>query len=133
MDDPQRQEIALYIKNAGEMLEVAQLMLENDFYTSVVNRAYYAIFYAANALLATKKLSSSKHSGVISLFRQHFVKTSLLHPEYSDMYGRVMGNRHASDYELESPITLETASGDLDDAKEFVREMTRWLKNGGWL
>ncbi len=29
--------------------------------------------------------------------------------------------------------TLETASGDLDDAKEFVREMTRWLKNGGWL
>ncbi|MBU1599651.1 HEPN domain-containing protein [bacterium] len=37
----------------------------------------YAIFSAARALLATKDLDSSKHSGVISLFNQHFVKTGV--------------------------------------------------------
>jgi uncharacterized protein (UPF0332 family) len=38
-------------------------------------RSYYAMFTAARALLATKHLDSSKHTGVVSLFNQHFVKT----------------------------------------------------------
>lgn len=133
MDSDLRQEIVLYIENAREMLEVARLNLDNDFYASAVNRAYYAIFYAANALLVTKYLSQGKHSGVISAFRQHFVKTGLIAPEYSDLYGRIMGNRHTSDYELESSITKELASADLADARKFVAEVTRWLNQEGWL
>ncbi|GAB4578609.1 MAG: HEPN domain-containing protein [Anaerolineales bacterium] len=133
MDRDPRQEIALYIENANEVLEVAQLNLDNDFYASAINRAYYAIFYAANALLVTKRLSQSKHSGVINAFRQHFVKTGLIAPEYSDLYGRIMGNRHTSDYELESSITKEIASADLADATKFVAEITRYLKKEGWI
>jgi len=54
MDDVTRKEAALYIKNANEALGAAQLNLDNDFYTAAINRAYYPIFYGANALLATK-------------------------------------------------------------------------------
>ncbi len=133
MEENQRQEIHLYIENAEEMLDVAQVMLDNDFYTSTVNRAYYAVFYAANALLITKKMASKKHSGVISLFRQNFVKTKLISPDYSDIYGRIMASRHVSDYELDSSITPEIAKKNLDNAREFVSEMTRWLKSEGWL
>ena len=61
MEENQRQEICLHIESAHEMLDVAQVMLDNDFYTSTVNRVYYAVFYAANALLITKNLSSKKH------------------------------------------------------------------------
>ena len=39
-----------------------------------VSRAYYAMFYGVLALLATKGLGSSKHSGTISLFDREFVK-----------------------------------------------------------
>lgn len=53
-------------------------MLDNGLYASAVNRAYYAVFYAANALLATKRLARSKNSGVMSAFREHF--TTLLQP-----------------------------------------------------
>ena len=120
MSTAQRQEIALYLENAREMLAAAQMMLDNDFYTSAINRAYYAIFYATNALLLTKGLSHSKHSGVISAFRQHFVKTGLIATEYSKIYGRVMENRHESDYELESPITSQDAQSDLSAAKAFL-------------
>ncbi|NUM45435.1 MAG: HEPN domain-containing protein [Anaerolineales bacterium] len=133
MDSDPHHEIALYIENAQEMLEVSRLNLNNDFYASAVNRAYYAIFYAANALLVTKQLSQSKHSGVINGFRQHFVKTGLIAPEYSDLYGRIMGNRHTSDYELESSINKEIARADLADAENFVTEITRWLKKDGWI
>lgn len=53
-EDAQREEVSRYIENAHEMLKAARVMVDNDFYTSAINRAYYAIFYAANALLATK-------------------------------------------------------------------------------
>ena len=36
------------------------------------------MFHAVRALLATKRLDSRKHSGVISLFNQHFVKPGLV-------------------------------------------------------
>ena len=98
-----RREVRLYINNAHEMLEVAALNLTGDF-GSAVNRAYYAISYAVNALLVTHELARSKHSGVIAAFRERFVKTGLIEAEYSDIYGRVMENRHVSDYEIEVPV-----------------------------
>ncbi len=67
-------EVALYVENAQQMLKVAAHNLADGFYGSAVNRAYYAIFYAANALLATQGITRSKHSGVIAAFRQYFVR-----------------------------------------------------------
>lgn len=126
-------EIRLYLENAKEMLVVAQLMLSNDFYSSAINRAYYAIFYAANALLLTKNLAQNKHSGVINAFRLHFIKTGLFSSEFSRIYGRAMEDRHESDYELESPATKEDAYLNLDGARQFVEEAERWLKKEMWL
>ncbi|HID63932.1 MAG TPA: HEPN domain-containing protein [Anaerolineae bacterium] len=85
-----RDEAALYVEHAQQMLQVADHNLADGFYASAINRAYYAIFYAANALLATKGLSRSKHSAVIATFRQYFVKPGLIEDKYSDIYGRVM-------------------------------------------
>jgi uncharacterized protein (UPF0332 family) len=73
-----RREIRLYIENARETLDAAKVSLENDFNVSSVNRTLYAAFYTANALLATLGEARSKHSGVISVFRQRFIKTGEL-------------------------------------------------------
>ena len=72
-----------YMAHARQAVETGRLVLEHGDYVAAVNRAYYAIFYAANALLATKGLQRSKHSGVIAAFRQHFVKTGLIEVEFS--------------------------------------------------
>lgn len=42
---------------------------------SVMNRLYYAMFYAVLALLQEKEMGTSKHSGAIALFDREFVKT----------------------------------------------------------
>ncbi|MBN1668304.1 MAG: HEPN domain-containing protein [Anaerolineales bacterium] len=133
MDEVTRREVTLYIENADEALEVAQLNLDNDFYAAAINRAYYAIFYAANAVLATKKLARSKHSGVLSIFRQHFIKTKLLHPELSMIYGQVMEDRHEGDYEILAATSKEDAEIDLNQARQFVEEIKVWLRKGKWL
>jgi hypothetical protein len=37
-----------------------------------------AAFHAARALLATCGLDSRRHSGIIGMFQQHFVKTGIV-------------------------------------------------------
>jgi uncharacterized protein (UPF0332 family) len=126
-------EVGLYLEHAREMLEVASHNLADGFYGSAINRAYYAVFYAANALLATQGLARSKHSGVIAAFREHFVKTGLVEIEFGDIYGRVMDDRHVGDYDVDASITPDRARTDLDDAQRFVDRVDRYLQEGGWL
>ena len=116
------------------MLQVADHNLADGFYASAINRAYYAVFYAANALLTTQGLSRSKHSAVIAAFRQHFIKPGLIENEYSDIYGRVMDDRHKADYEIiESTVDPARAQTDLEDARRFVKRVEHYLKQEGWL
>jgi uncharacterized protein (UPF0332 family) len=129
----QRREVALYIEHARQMLVVAEHNLNDGFHSSAINRAYYAIFYAANALLATQGLARSKHSGVISAFRQHFVKPGLIEVEYSRLYGRIMSDRQAGDYEIDKMLATDQARSDLDDARSFVARMETYLRQEGWL
>lgn len=128
-----RREVTLYMDRAHQMLTVATHNLDDGFYESAVNRAYYAIFYAANAVLSTQGLARSKHSGVISAFREHFVKPGLIETEYSRIYGRVMDDRHLGDYEIGETITAEQAREDLDDAQRFVSRIETYLRKEGWL
>jgi uncharacterized protein (UPF0332 family) len=74
-------EINLHIKQAYRMLDVASHNIQNGFYGSAINRAYYAIFYAASALLRTQQLIRGKHSAVIAGFRQYFVKPGHIEAE----------------------------------------------------
>ncbi len=39
-----QREVSLYVKHAQEMLETARHNLNDSFYTSAVNRGYYAVF-----------------------------------------------------------------------------------------
>ena len=130
MSEPQR-EVSLYMEHAHEMLEVAAHNITDGFYSSAINRAYYAIFYAANALLATQGLARSKHSGVVAAFRERFVKPGLIEIEYSRIYGRVMDDRHASDYEIQYPTDAEVSKRDLTDAQRFVERAERYLRQEG--
>jgi uncharacterized protein (UPF0332 family) len=63
-----------------------------------VNRLYYACFYAVSALLAQEGLSSSKHSGVRSLFNQHFVKTNVIRAETARIFNDLFERRQEGDY-----------------------------------
>jgi uncharacterized protein (UPF0332 family) len=128
-----RQEIRLYIDHAHEMLEVAALTLAEGYQGSTINRAYYAIFYATNALLATQGFSRSKHSGAISAFREHFVRPGLIEAEYSRIYGRIMDNRRVSDYEIELAVDVRAAEMDLSDAQRFVERVKEYLRQEDWL
>ena len=127
-----QEKIHKYLARARQTLETGKLVMVHEDYITAVNRTYYAIFYAANALLATKGLERSKHSGVIAAFRQHFVKTGVLEPEYSDFYGQAMDERHNADYELDM-LSYETALENLAHAERFLKRVEEVLISLGAL
>jgi uncharacterized protein (UPF0332 family) len=128
-----RQTVKTYLDAAHEALAGSQYNLDGGYYAIAVNRAYYAVFYAANALLATKGLARGNHSGTISAFRQSFVKPGLIEPEYSAIYGSLMDDRHVSDYDMDTSIEPERAESDVESARKFVARIETYLRQEGWL
>jgi uncharacterized protein (UPF0332 family) len=136
MDDEilnKRYQIQSYLDNARQALESAASSIENNFYATAINRAYYAIFYAASGLLLIKDISRSKHSGVIAAFRQYFVKPKLIELEFSDIYGDVMEARVDSDYDMAFDADPTTAAERLSDARRFVERVIQYLQESEWL
>ena len=79
-----QQLVAYRLVRARETLKDAHLLAEQGGTPgSVINRAYYAMFYAVLALLTSLGLGASKHSGAIALFDLHFVKTGEIPKEMS--------------------------------------------------
>ncbi len=61
------------LEQADESLDSAQILFEHRKYRPSVSRSYYAMFYAVQALLIRKKITTSKHSGAIAVFNREFI------------------------------------------------------------
>lgn len=127
MDDP-KDNYRLYMKNAYEMLDIADENFSNQRYRTACNRAYYGIFYAASALLFSKGKSYGKHSAVLAAFRQYFIKTEVFDKKWSDDYRLIMESRHTADYVLYDYLEKEDAAEVITKAKAFVEEVKKWLQ-----
>jgi uncharacterized protein (UPF0332 family) len=77
-DDPTKALVKYRIERAEETYKEALLMRTEDHWNACANRLYYACFYAVSALLVKYGLSSSKHSGIKSLFNQYILKKEIL-------------------------------------------------------
>jgi len=128
----QHMEIALYLERAGSALRQAKDNLSLGYYDVTTSRAYYAMFYAASALLASKDISRSRHSGVHSAFGQYFVKPGLIEPQYARMLINAFNVRLDSDYEVRPALNRALAEDILRDAQEFVERTALYLKQEGY-
>ena len=121
-------EVRSLIAKAKRSIEVAKKLFESGDYDFSVSRAYYAMFYCAEALLLTKGLSFSKHAGVIAGFGKHFVKTNLL-PSFLHSYLReAFKDRQIGDYESGIMISKEQTEKHIKNAMEFINETTKYLE-----
>lgn len=115
------------LKQAKERLKAAEVLLDSGNYSDSLSRSYYAMFSAARALLATQSLDSRKHSGVIALFNQHFVKAGVVDSNLGCLIAEAKGVREESDYGDYVTFTKEDAKTQLDHAREFIRAIEKVL------
>jgi uncharacterized protein len=111
-----------------EMLRDAVLLQENGGSpVSVVNRAYYSVFYAALALLVTADVEPNKHAGVLAKFDELFVRQGIFPKEMSQILHHAFDMRQAGDYQKSRVITEEQARDVLISASEFVKTIQKKL------
>ncbi len=119
------------MEQARETLQEASILLNASALRGTINRSYYAMFYALLALLATKQLGTSKHSGALALFDREFVKSGIFSKELSRSLRRAFNLRQTHDYgemiELDRQIEEET----LINAGKFVEAIEVYLYSSG--
>ncbi len=128
MTDPDIAALIAYRREqARRTLRQAKLLAEAIEWDGAINRAYYAMFYAALALLLTKGLGASKHSGVLALVDREFVHSGVLSAEMSQALRRAFNARQKSDYSELKPATEEQALRILSDAEDFIDAVSSLL------
>lgn len=115
------------IERAKRYLRSAEILLKDGDFESCASRTYYAMFYAAEALLLTKSLSFSSHKAVISGFGEHFVKTGVFPKEMGRELNRAFEKRQIGDYEYTFVISENEAEEMLRRGTEFVDTVSHWL------
>jgi uncharacterized protein (UPF0332 family) len=95
------------LEKCRRLLRSASLLLADGDYESAVSRAYYAMFHAAEALLASKGHSFSSHSAVVSAFGREFAKTGDLPTHLHRLFIEASPARQAADYMDASALSAE--------------------------
>lgn len=116
------------LKKAYDHLQSAKILLNAGMYNDSLGRSYYAMFNAARSLLALKKLDSKKHSGVISLFNQHFVKTGIVDRTAGRDLNKARVRRESSDYADFYLVNKEESYNQFKTAENFVRTIESTLE-----
>lgn len=123
MNDEAKSLIQYRLERAKGTLEDARLLFNNERLFSCVNRIYYAMFYAVNALLLSKGLSSSKHSGVLALFNKEFINSNIINRELGRFYTTMFEFRQKSDYKDMVKFEKVDVQNWLEKADGFISEI----------
>ena len=117
------------LEQAHETLREAEILLNESALRGAINRAYYAMFYSVLALLATKRIGTSKHSAIIAAFDREFVKTGVFTRDLSRSLHLAFDRRQTHDYGEMIQIDRQTAADTLAEARAFVLNVEAYLQS----
>lgn len=103
---------------AHRSIKAARRLCEEGDYDFAVSRAYYALFYVSEALLAMKGIGYSKHSAVISGIYEQYVRTGDLPNRFHQVLNRSFKLRQKGDYMGSLEFTREIAEEVIADVEE---------------
>lgn len=112
-------EISELMAKARRSLDAAKRLSGDGDFDFAVSRAYYAMFYAAEALLLRRNLSFSKHAGVIAAVHREYVVPGELAREHHAAFQRAFNDRSVAEYETVE-VTREAADVTLRGAADFL-------------
>ena len=115
------------LEKASRAIEAAETLLNSGYPEFATGRAYYAMFYVAEALLNEKGLQFSKHGGVHGAFGEHFIKTGLLDPKFHRWLLDAFDQRIEGDYGVEIVAVPQDVIEMISQAREFLKSAKHLL------
>ena len=108
------------LDKAERSLEATQSLVEQGFYDFAVSRAYYAMFYIAEALLDQEGLNFSSHAGVISAFGQYLARPGKVPVEFHRYLIDAQAQRTRADYDPNPDLSRLDAELLVNQAQAFL-------------
>jgi uncharacterized protein (UPF0332 family) len=118
---------AFRIDQAAECLQDAQRSMDAGSFKGAANRSYYCIFHAMRAVLALDRLDFKHHSGVISKFREKYIKTGIFPAEHSDAIRDAFEIRTESDYKDFYIVSKNDVAMQIDNAQKFLKAVKEYI------
>ena len=112
---------------ASETLRESQILLEAGCFRGAINRAYYAMYYSVQALLTSKGIKTSKHTGAISVFDQEFVKTGQFEKKFSKWLHELFDFRQEADYGPMVELSSEDTCQVLKNTEIFITKVKNYF------
>jgi len=103
----------------------AETLLREGDADFAAGRAYYAMFYAAEALLFERGLQFRKHGAVHGAFGEHFVRSGMMDARFHRWLLDAFDVRIQGDYGVDALVTIGEARALIDHAGEFISEAQR--------
>ncbi len=120
---------AKLLEKTDRAIGAGESALANGYVEVAASRAYYAMFYVAEALLHERGLYFRKHGGVHSAFGKHFAKTAVLDPRYHRWLLAAFNKRITADYGVDVELSVQEVKEMLAQACEFVEAARKFLKS----
>jgi len=114
-------EVKANIERAEQALNAACKLALDGYYDFAASRAYYAVFYAASALLLQEGVEFRKHSGVIAAIHQRFIKTGRLEREFGRDLNWLYELPSIGDYGVTVHVPKEDADETISVATRFIQ------------
>ncbi|MEO0540503.1 MAG: HEPN domain-containing protein [Cyanobacteria bacterium P01_A01_bin.105] len=108
------------LENAVDNIEAARLLAHQRYFDIAVTRAYYAMFYAAEALLLKYGLTFRQHDPVIDHFQQLFADAEPLFQPYQNYLREAYAARLEADYRPLNRAKADDALRQIRRAENFV-------------
>jgi uncharacterized protein (UPF0332 family) len=122
-----KQQIQVILDKARSSLEAGNLLAGQGYLDFAVSRAYYAMFYAAEALLLQHGLSFSSHSAVIAAYGKEYSKTAELDPKFHKYLITAQDLRGQGDYDFGPGVSEKKVQEVLGWASEFLEAVSAYL------
>lgn len=116
------------LDKAVDSIEAAELIVDMGKSEIAVGRAYYAMFYIAEALLNERGLNFNKHNAVHNAFGEHFAKTNGLDIKFHQWLLDAFDKMIAGDYGVDIEIERSVAVGVNNQAREFLESAREYLE-----
>lgn len=117
-----------YINVSKDKIESAEILFKHKKYEDAISRAYYAVFHCTQALLQSIGVKAESHSGVRQLFGLHFIKEGRLNKKFGKYLKNLKDERENGDYGIFTLIDREDAQEAIKEAREFIAETEKYLK-----
>jgi uncharacterized protein (UPF0332 family)/predicted nucleotidyltransferase len=124
--------LQIWMDRAVEDLATAKELLRLSRWRAAVNRAYYAAFHVASAVLLWLDVERNKHAAVEAAFNQLVIKPGIIEVEYGRFYREARKWREEQHYsELTTRLDGPTAKQIVAEAERFVARLGRYLREEG--